>query len=97
MKKTGIIRRVDAIGRIVIPKEVRRLLNLNTHDKVEIYVQHDHLVVKRYNDACFITGKTTKYPFSFCKGKLLLSSEGVERLQKELETYQQTQSKLFEG
>lgn len=49
MKATGIVRRVDELGRIVIPKEIRRTLRINEGDEVEIYTSGDELVLKRYS------------------------------------------------
>lgn len=45
MKSTGIIRRIDDIGRIVIPKEIRRTLKIKEGDPLEIYTEHDGSVV----------------------------------------------------
>lgn len=42
MKATGIIRRIDDLGRIVLPKEIRRSLNVNEGDAMEIYVDESH-------------------------------------------------------
>ena len=49
MKETGIIRPVDKLGRIVIPKELRKLMNVeNEKDSFEIFVEGDSLVLKKY-------------------------------------------------
>ena len=45
MKDTGIIRRIDELGRIVIPKEIRKNLKMNTGDNVEIYMDENHKIV----------------------------------------------------
>ncbi len=44
MKSTGIVRKVDELGRVVIPIELRRILNINTGDPVEIYVDEDIII-----------------------------------------------------
>ncbi|MGU3443678.1 AbrB/MazE/SpoVT family DNA-binding domain-containing protein [Bacillus cereus] len=93
MKKTGMIRRVDAVGRVVIPRELQRILSLNKPNEVEMYVVQDQLVIKKRNKTCFVTGEPIKYPYIFLKGKLLLSAKGAEILAKEIEAYQQTKSK----
>lgn len=51
MKATGIVRRFDDLGRIVIPKEIRRSLNINEGDAMEIWVADDHsgVVLTKYN------------------------------------------------
>ncbi len=51
MKATGIVRQVDDLGRVVIPKEIRRMLGINTGDPVEFYVENDGVIVKRYDAA----------------------------------------------
>ena len=49
MKATGMVRCVDNLGRVVIPKELRRTLGINIGDPVEFYVEGDGVVVKKYN------------------------------------------------
>lgn len=48
MRATGIVRRLDELGRIVIPKEIRRNLNLREGDALEMYVDGESLVLKPY-------------------------------------------------
>lgn len=48
MKATGIIRRVDDLGRVVIPKEIRRTMRIHEGDALEIYVDGDHIAFKPY-------------------------------------------------
>ena len=52
MKRTGIIRRVDALGRIVIPMEVRKNFNIAPLDELEIYIREDSIVLKKPENAC---------------------------------------------
>lgn len=47
MKNTGITRPIDQLGRIVIPMELRRTLNLNISDRLEIFVENDCIVLKK--------------------------------------------------
>ena len=49
MKETGIIRRVDDLGRIVIPKEIRRTLRIHEGDPLEIFLDHDEITFKKYS------------------------------------------------
>lgn len=49
MKATGIIRRVDDLGRVVIPKEIRRTCNIREGDPLEIFLQEGGVVFKKYN------------------------------------------------
>lgn len=57
MKFTGIVRKVDELGRIVLPKELRSTLNINEKDPLEIYVDEDNkIVLKKYEPACIFCG-----------------------------------------
>ena len=49
MKATGIVRRIDDLGRVVIPKDIRRILHLREGDPLEIYTEHDSVIFKRYD------------------------------------------------
>lgn len=49
MKATGIIRRVDDLGRVVIPKEIRRYLHIREGDPLEIFTERDTVIFKRYS------------------------------------------------
>lgn len=87
MKSTGIVRKVDELGRIVIPIELRRTLDINIKDPLEIFVDEDKVIFKKYrsNMSCFITGETTDDNISFADGKLALSPEGAKMLIKEIQ------------
>ncbi len=53
MKYTGIIRPVDGVGRVVIPKEIRQQLNVeNSIDSFEIYTENDAIILKKYQPTC---------------------------------------------
>lgn len=52
MKSTGIVRKVDGLGRIVIPKETRKVLNINEEDPLEIYTDGETIILKKYNPGC---------------------------------------------
>lgn len=52
MKSTGIVRKVDELGRIVIPMEIRRTLNIAEKDPLEIYVDSDRIILRKYEAAC---------------------------------------------
>ena len=58
MTDTGIVRRVDDLGRIVIPMELRRTLGINVHDPVSISVEDERIVLAKHRDACVICGAT---------------------------------------
>lgn len=48
MKSTGIVRKIDELGRIVIPKEIRNVLNIQCNDDLEIYVDNYNIILKKY-------------------------------------------------
>lgn len=52
MKNTGIVRKFDELGRIVVPKEIRRTFALNEGDSVEIFTQGDMIIFKKYKPGC---------------------------------------------
>ncbi len=52
MKSTGIVRRVDELGRIVLPIELRRTLDIAEKDALEIYVDEDSIILRKYQPAC---------------------------------------------
>ncbi len=49
MKSTGVIRRIDELGRIVIPKEIRRVLGIRDGENLEIYTENESIILKKYN------------------------------------------------
>ena len=60
MKSTGIIRKVDDLGRIVLPIELRRTLDIAERDELEIYMESDHIVLKKYEPACVFCASDRK-------------------------------------
>lgn len=56
MRSIGIVRKVDHLGRIVLPKELRDLMNLRPHDGVEIFIDDNAIVLKKYNPSCVFCG-----------------------------------------
>ena len=56
MKSTGIVRKVDELGRVVLPIELRRSLNINEKDSLEIFVDDNKIVLKKYEPADIFSG-----------------------------------------
>ena len=56
MKATGIVRKVDVLGRIVLPIELRKNLDIEKEDPIEIYVDGDYILLKKYEPACVFCG-----------------------------------------
>lgn len=60
VKATGIIRNIDELGRIVIPKEMRKKMDIRESDPVEIHAEEDRIVLTKYYPACFFCGSTAE-------------------------------------
>ena len=58
MKTTGMIRQLDALGRVVLPIELRRTLDISEKDALEIYVEGDKIILHKDRDACVFCGST---------------------------------------
>ena len=56
MKSTGMIRKVDDLGRVVIPAEMRRMLEINEQDELELYVEGDKLILQKFLPRCIFCG-----------------------------------------
>ena len=52
MKSTGIVRKIDDLGRVVLPSELRRTMDLDMRNEVEIYLEDDKIVLKKHEPAC---------------------------------------------
>ncbi|MEB4816172.1 AbrB/MazE/SpoVT family DNA-binding domain-containing protein [Bacillus thuringiensis] len=90
MKATSIVRKVDNLGRILIPKETRKNLQVETSDALEFFIEEDAIFLQKYtpHGTCPITGEISSRNVKLVGGKLTLSPEGVKQLLAELEQYQ---------
>lgn len=64
MKSTGIVRKVDELGRVVIPMELRRTLGVAVKDPMEIYVDGEQVILKKYQPSCIFcdnVGEVTEF------------------------------------
>ena len=59
MKSTGIVRNIDELGRIVVPKEIRERLGIASGDPVEIFIDEDKIIMKKYFPVCHFCGSET--------------------------------------
>ena len=71
LKSTGIVRKVDELGRIVIPIELRRTLDIGIKDSLEIYVEDDQIILKKYMPACAFCANASN--ITIFKGKNICS------------------------
>ncbi|QUH27218.1 AbrB/MazE/SpoVT family DNA-binding domain-containing protein [Serpentinicella alkaliphila] len=67
LKSTGIVRKVDELGRVVLPIELRRTLNIAEKDALEIYVDGETVILKKYEPACIFCGNAKN--INIYKGK----------------------------
>lgn len=56
MKSTGIVRKIDNLGRVVLPIELRRVFDIDREDPVEIFVDDNYIMLKKYQPACVFCG-----------------------------------------
>jgi len=59
IKSTGIVRKVDELGRFVLPIEIRRTLAIAEKDALEIYVDQERIILTKYESACVFCGNTS--------------------------------------
>ena len=71
MKSTGVVRKVNELGRIVLPIELRRSLDIAEKDALEIYVDGEQVILKKYQPACVFCGEARD--ISNYKGKNICS------------------------
>lgn len=69
MKSIGIVRKIDELGRIVLPIELRNKMDINTKDSVEIFVDNDKIILKKYQPCCVFCGNADNV--TMFKGKLV--------------------------
>lgn len=56
MKSTGIVRKVDELGRIVLPIEIRKVMDINVKDAIEIFTDSDQIILQKYQPSCVFCG-----------------------------------------
>ncbi|WP_459503050.1 AbrB/MazE/SpoVT family DNA-binding domain-containing protein [Bacillus sp. C1] len=80
MKNTGIVRKVDELGRIVIPIEMRRTLGIIEGASMEFHVDNEDIVLRKHEKACLVTGKLSEDNVELLDGRIALSREGAKTL-----------------
>ena len=56
MKDTGIVRNIDEMGRLVLPKEMRRKMDIESGDEIEFYAEDDRIILRKYQPTCLFCG-----------------------------------------
>lgn len=60
MKATGLVRKIDDLGRVVIPAEIRRIMGIDEKNAIEIYTEFDRIILRKYEPTCTFCGATTE-------------------------------------
>lgn len=91
MKATGIVRKVDSLGRIVLPKEMRKIYDIDENEPLEIYNEDDKIIIQKYRrlNPCVITGEVSPENVEICDGKITISPEGLDLLKKEIKNLEE--------
>ena len=89
MKSTGVIRRIDELGRIVIPKEIRRNLGIHDGENVEIYTDSDNIILKKYyrlnnsnnlaKSLCELINNEFNYKIIITDREKIISTSGIDK------------------
>ena len=74
MKSTGLVRKVDELGRIVIPIELRRNLGIEQRDALEIFIEGERIILKKYEPACIFCGTASENEMIHHKNKNICKS-----------------------
>jgi transcriptional pleiotropic regulator of transition state genes len=72
MKSTGIVRPIDQLGRIVLPKELRETLGISPRDSLEIFIENEKIILKKYVPNCCFCGNDED--MTLFHGKLICGS-----------------------
>ncbi|HDR6256915.1 AbrB/MazE/SpoVT family DNA-binding domain-containing protein [Bacillus cereus] len=80
MKNTGVARKVDELGRVVIPVELRRTLGIVEGTTLDFHVEGENIVLRKYEKSCFVTGEVSETNIELLGGRMFLSKEGASEL-----------------
>ncbi|PFM49604.1 AbrB family transcriptional regulator [Bacillus cereus] len=80
MKNTGVARKVDELGRVVIPIELRRTLGIAEGMALEFHVEGENIVLRKQEKSCLVTGKVSESNMELLDGRMFLSKEGATEL-----------------
>ncbi|MDA1550966.1 MULTISPECIES: AbrB/MazE/SpoVT family DNA-binding domain-containing protein [Bacillus] len=80
MKNTGVARKVDELGRVVIPIELRRNLGIIEGTALGFHVEGENIVLRKQEKSCFVTGEVSESNMELLDGRMFLSKEGATEL-----------------
>ncbi|MCU4964763.1 AbrB/MazE/SpoVT family DNA-binding domain-containing protein [Bacillus paranthracis] len=85
MKNTGVARKVDELGRVVIPVELRRSLGIAEGTALNFHVDGENIVLRKHEKSCFVTGEVSESNMELLGGRMFLSKAGANELLNALE------------
>ncbi|MEC2867110.1 AbrB/MazE/SpoVT family DNA-binding domain-containing protein [Bacillus bombysepticus] len=85
MKSTGVVRKVDELGRVVIPVELRRTLGIAEGTALDFHVDGENIVLRKQEKSCFVTGEVSEKNIELLDGRMFLSKAGANELLDALE------------
>ncbi|MDO3374722.1 AbrB/MazE/SpoVT family DNA-binding domain-containing protein [Bacillus paranthracis] len=85
MKNTGVARKVDELGRVVIPVELRRTLGITEGTALDFHVDGENIVLRKNEKSCFVTGEVSESNMELLGGRMFLSKAGANELLDALE------------
>ncbi|MDA1849100.1 AbrB/MazE/SpoVT family DNA-binding domain-containing protein [Bacillus cereus] len=85
MKNTGVARKVDELGRVVIPVELRRTLGIAEGTALDFHVDGENIVLRKNEKSCFVTGEVSESNMELLGGRMFLSKAGANELLDALE------------
>ncbi|AMR82815.1 AbrB/MazE/SpoVT family DNA-binding domain-containing protein [Bacillus thuringiensis] len=85
MKDTGVTRKVDELGRVVIPVELRRTLGIAEGTALDFHVDGENIVLRKPEKSCLVTGEVSESNMEFFGGRMFLSKAGAKELLNALE------------
>ncbi|PDZ29176.1 AbrB family transcriptional regulator [Bacillus toyonensis] len=80
MKNTGVARKVDELGRVVIPVELRRTLGIAEGTALDFHVDGENIILRKHEKSCFVTGEVSESNMELLDGRMFLSKEGASKL-----------------
>lgn len=93
MKATGIVRKVDELGRVVLPIELRRTMGIGEKDGLEIFVDGERVILRKYAPACIFTGSADN--LFYFKGKMI-SRDCLDELHELFKQTKMKRGRLYE-
>lgn len=87
MKPTGIVRRLDPLGRLCIPSEIRKMLDLEISNPLELFIDDEHIILKKHEpqNECILTGEVSSQNLILGDGSIILTPKAAELLFEELQ------------